>query len=333
MTNNSTTAICLSADNLVQSDALNAGIPAASHKVTAPSSAGSRETSILPPTHSGKETIPPSADFRKVTILPSTLSPHTSVSPDANPQQAASILRVVAYCRVSTEEDNQHNSYTSQIKYYTDYIRSQPGWSIVGIFAEEGLSGTSTKNRKQFNRLLRKCRRHEIDIVLCKSISRFARNTVDCLELIRELKTLGIAVIFEKENLNTLSIPSEFLISLYASFAQAESESINRNITWEIEKKFRRGEFPYHFKWMISYRLEPTGTVQIEVSEAAIVHEIYMHFADGMSMGAIANLLTSRGIPRRCGSAVWERKNVKKSSVTKSTQDLRFYRKPIQPIV
>lgn len=221
-------------------------------------------------------------------------------------------IRVAAYCRVSTEEDSQHNSYTSQIEYYTQYISSHSGWICAGIFADEGLSGTQTKNRKQFNRLLRKCRRHEIDIILCKSISRFARNTVDCLELIRELKSLGIAVIFEKENLNTLSIPSEFLISLYASFAQAESESISHNITWGIEKKFRRGEFPYHLKWMTGYYLKDDGSVGIDEAEAKLVREIYTLFAGGMSMGSIANLLTSRNIQRRCGSTIWGRRNIEK---------------------
>ena len=127
-------------------------------------------------------------------------------------------VHVAAYCRVSSEDDHQHNSYAAQIEHYTHYISSHPGWICVGIFADEGLSGTQTSKRKEFNRLMRFCRRGEIDIILCKSISRFARNTVDCLTYIRELKLLGIAVIFEKENLNTLSLPTESLLSLHASF-------------------------------------------------------------------------------------------------------------------
>ena len=253
---------------------------------------------------------------RTVRIIPASDTFHINQTPfsgnDESGKSTSHPTRVAAYCRVSTEEDSQLNSYNSQIEYYTQYISSHPDWICAGIFADEGLSGTQTKNRKQFNRLLRKCRRHEINIILCKSISRFARNTVDCLELIRELKSLGIAVIFEKENLNTFSIPSEFLISLYASFAQAESESISRNITWGIEKKFRRGEFPYHLKWMTGYYLKADGTVGIDETEAALVREIYTLFASGMSMGKIATLLTSRNIPRRCGSTVWGRRNVEK---------------------
>ena len=258
----------------------------------------------------------PADSQRTVRIIPANdtilLNQQIFSDNDESTDSSSQPIRVAAYCRVSTEEDSQHNSYTSQIEYYTQYIFSHPGWICVGIFADEGLSGTQTKNRKQFNYLLRKCRHHEIDIILCKSISRFARNTVDCLELIRELKSLGIAIIFEKENLNTLSIPSEFLISLYASFAQAESESISRNITWGIEKKFRRGEFPYHLKWMTGYYLKDDGTVGINETEAATVREIYTLFANGTSMGAIANLLTYRKVPRRCGSTVWGRRNVEK---------------------
>lgn len=141
------------------------------------------------------------------------------------------ITKVAAYCRVSTEQENQQNSYATQISYYTDYITRNPDWQLVGIYADEGISGTRTKNRTQFNRMIRAARRKKIDLILCKSISRFARNTVDCLDYVRELKALGVTVIFEKENINTSSMSSEFAISLYASFAQAESESISKNVT------------------------------------------------------------------------------------------------------
>lgn len=148
-------------------------------------------------------------------------------------------IRVAAYCRVSTDQEEQQNSYQVQIDYYTDLINSNPEWTMAGIFADEGISGTQTKHRKEFNKMIRKCRQKKIDLVLCKSISRFARNTVDCLEHIRELKLLGIGVIFEKENINTMTMNSEFIISLYGSFAQAESESISKNVTWGVEKSFR----------------------------------------------------------------------------------------------
>ena len=157
-------------------------------------------------------------------------------------------LRVAAYCRVSTGDAEQLNSFETQIAYYTDYIGSKPEWTMVGIFADEGISGTQIDKRVQFNKMIHQCRRGKIDLILCKSISRFARNTVDCLDYVRELKRLGVAVHFEKENINTLSVSSEFAITLYASFAQAESESMSRNIIWGIEKSFREGRVRYQMR-------------------------------------------------------------------------------------
>ena len=127
------------------------------------------------------------------------------------------ITKVAAYCRVSTEQENQQNSYATQISYYTDYITRNPDWQLVGIYADEGISGTRTKNRTQFNKMIRAARRKKIDLILCKSISRFARNTVDCLDYVRELKALGVTVIFEKENINTSSMSSEFAILVLIS--------------------------------------------------------------------------------------------------------------------
>ena len=164
-------------------------------------------------------------------------------------------LRVAAYCRVSTNEKEQQNSYENQIAYYTDFIASNESWYLVGIFADKGLSGTMTKNLTSFNKMIRMCKKGLIDLILCKSISRFARNTVDCLNYVRELKSLGISVYFEKENINTGNINSEFMITLYAAFAQAESESISKNITWGIENSFKKGKFYYNFSCVLGYRL------------------------------------------------------------------------------
>ena len=219
-------------------------------------------------------------------------------------------LRVAAYCRVSTDEDNQQNSYKTQIAYYSSYIVANPDWELVSIFADEGLSGTLTKNRTQFNRMIRLCRKGKVDIVLCKSISRFARNTVDCLEYVRELKALGIAVIFEKENINTMSVNSEFTISLYASFAQAESESISKNITWGIEKAYREGNVIYRLDNTLGYRKGEDGRPKIVEEEAVHIREIFKMFSEGHSMGEIANTMTEKGVVRRCGSSNWSRKNV-----------------------
>ena len=151
-------------------------------------------------------------------------------------------LNVAAYCRVSSESDEQQNSYQVQIEYYTNYILSNPEWNLVDIFADEGISGTQTKNRTEFNRMIRMCKKKKIDLILCKSTSRFSRNTVDCLDYVRLLKSLGIGVIFEKENINTLMAQSEFILSLYSSFAQAESESISKNITLGNQMAFKEGK-------------------------------------------------------------------------------------------
>ena len=123
-------------------------------------------------------------------------------------------LNIAAYCRVSSESDEQQNGYQVQIEYYTNYILSNPEWNLVDIFADEGISGTQTKNRTEFNRMIRMCKKKKIDLILCKSTSRFSRNTVDCLDNVRLLKSLGIGVIFEKENINTLTAQSEFILAL-----------------------------------------------------------------------------------------------------------------------
>ena len=173
---------------------------------------------------------------------------------EANGKNKYQQLRVAAYCRVSTAQEEQLNSYQVQIDYYTDCICKNKNWQLAGIFADEGISGTQTKNRTEFNRMIRLCKKKKIVLVLCKSISRFARNTVDCLEYVRQLKELGIGVIFEKENINTLTMTSEFMITLYGSFAQAESESISKNVTWGMEKRFREGKVVYNYKRLLGYK-------------------------------------------------------------------------------
>ncbi len=223
---------------------------------------------------------------------------------------SGALVRVAAYCRVSTEEENQQNSYATQISYYTDYINSNPNWKMVGIFADEGISGTRTKNRTQFNKMITMARRHRIDLILCKSISRFARNTVDCLDFVRELKSLGVTVIFEKENINTSSMTSEFAISLYASFAQAESESISKNVTWGIEKSFREGKVRYQLGNMLGYRMGDDGKPYIVESEAEIVRKIFRMYADGYTSQEIADELVKNGDKRRDGTTNWTRNHV-----------------------
>lgn len=219
-------------------------------------------------------------------------------------------IRVAAYCRVSTDNENQLNSYQTQISYYTELINSNPEWELVGIFADEGLSGTQLAHRTEMNKLLVLARKNKVDLILCKSISRFARNTVDLLDTVRELKSIGVGVKFEKENIDTMNVNSEFIISLYASFAQAESESISKNVLWGIQKRFSEGNVRYNLTNTLGYRMGEDGVPVIVEEEAEVVREIFSSFAEGISMMEIAKSLTDRHIPRRNGETTWHRGNV-----------------------
>lgn len=200
-------------------------------------------------------------------------------------------LRVAAYCRVSTEQEEQQNSFAVQVAYYTDLINKKKEWTLAGIFADEGISGTQTKKRTEFNRMIRMCKKKKIDLIITKSISRFSRNTVDCLQYIRQLKELGIGVIFEKENINTLTMTSEFMIALYGSFAQAESESISKNILWGKEKAYREGKVPFQYKKLLGYRKGADGKPEIVPEEAETVRSIFNLYLDGYTLLNIAQIL------------------------------------------
>lgn len=214
-------------------------------------------------------------------------------------------LRVAAYCRVSTEQEEQQNSFAVQVAYYTDLINKKKEWTLAGIFADEGISGTQTKKRTEFNRMIRMCQKKKIDLIITKSISRFSRNTVDCLQYIRQLKELGIGVIFEKENINTLTMTSEFMIALYGSFAQAESESISKNILWGKEKAYREGKVNFQYKHLLGYKKGADGKPEIVPEEAETVRLIYTLFLDGYSMSRIKKLLENKGILTSQGNKVW----------------------------
>lgn len=172
---------------------------------------------------------------RKVTVLPAILQAGGTAVPRRQ-------LRVAAYCRVSTNDEEQLTSYEAQKNYYTDKIMTNPQWSLTGIFADEGISGLNAKKRLQFLKMIRLCRKQKIDLILTKSISRFARNTVDCLNYVRILKGLNIGVIFEKENINTLTSENEILITMLGGFTQAESESISQNVKWGRRQAMKEGK-------------------------------------------------------------------------------------------
>jgi len=199
--------------------------------------------------------------------------------------------RVAAYCRVSTDSEEQINSYTAQKAYYSQKIEETPDWEMAGLFADEGITGTSMKKRKEFN--------------LTKSLSRFARNTVDCLEIVRMLKARGIGVIFEKENINTLTVSSEFLITLFSGFAQAESESLSTNVGLGIRMAMKDGKVNFHYNTMLGYRKGEDGKPEIVPEEAQVIRRIYQRYLDGCSEGQIAKELDREGTPTAKGVKAW----------------------------
>lgn len=219
-------------------------------------------------------------------------------------------LRVAAYCRVSTDDEDQLNSYKAQIDYYTQKINDTDGWTLSGIFPDEGITGTSMKKRDKFNKMIALCRKGKIDMILCKSISRFARNTVDCLDTVRELKSLGIPVFFEKENINTMLQQSEFIITLYSGFAQAESESISANVRWGKRKSMQDGKVIFRYDKLLGYRKGEDGKPEVVPEEAATIHRIYKSYLAGYSLGRIIDELVADGVPTALGVQGWSRQIV-----------------------
>lgn len=205
--------------------------------------------------------------------------------------------RVAAYCRVSTDSEEQLNSYEAQKSYYTQKIADSPDWEMAGIYADEGISGTSMKKRTEFKKMITACKRGRIDLIITKSLSRFARNTVDCLETVRLLKANGIGVYFEKENINTLTESSEFLITLFSGFAQAESESLSKNVAWGWRKSAEAGNVYFQYKRMLGYRKGTDGQPEIVPEKAKIIRRIYRRYLAGCSLGQIKQELEQDNIP------------------------------------
>lgn len=214
-------------------------------------------------------------------------------------------LRVAAYCRVSTDDEEQLTSYEAQQTYYTDKIMGNKDWTMAGIFADEGITGTSARKRPEFLKMIRQCKRKKIDIILTKSISRFARNTVDCLNYIRALRELGIAVIFEKENINTMESDSEILITMLGAFAQAESESISANVRWGKRQAMREGKAIIQYKRLYAYEKGEDGMPQIIPEQADVVRSIYDRYLTGASLRMLKDWLESEQIPNVAGGAEW----------------------------
>ncbi len=220
-------------------------------------------------------------------------------------------LRTAAYCRVSTDSDEQELSFEAQVSAYTDKIMRNPDWTLVDIFADEGISGTQAYKRKDFMRMMRMCRQGKIDQIITKSVSRFARNTVDCLEYIRELRSLGIPVIFEKEGLNTLHMSSEIYISMHSIFAQSESESLSGNVKWGKQKSAEKGNVYICYKKFLGLRKGADGNPEIVPEDAATVNYIYDSYLDGDSLEIIAHKLETKGIPSPTGKQKWSISTIK----------------------
>ena len=216
-------------------------------------------------------------------------------------------LRVAAYCRVSTDDEEQLTSYEAQKNYYTDKIMTNKEWTMAGIFADEGITGTSARKRPEFLRMIRQCKQGKIDVVLTKSISRFARNTVDCLNYVRALKELGIAVIFEKENMNTLEIDSEILITMLGAFAQSESESISANVRWGIRQAMKEGKATIQYKYLYGYRKGDDSKPEIIPDQAEVVRKIYDLFLSGTPVRGIQEYLNANSVPNINGEPKWAR--------------------------
>lgn len=237
---------------------------------------------------------------KRVRTIPATIQPLNVYSTEYL------LKRVAAYCRVSTKQEEQLNSYETQVRYYTDRINREPGWKLAGIYADKGITGTSMKKRDEFNKLIRQCKRGKVDMIIVKSISRFARNTLDCLKITRMLRELKVDVYFEEQNLHSIDPSSEFYISIYGSVAQSESENISHNVAWGKARSAKDGNVFFAYKSFLGYRRGADGKPEIDPEQATTVRRIYDRFLAGDSLQQIANGLTADGIPTPMGRTVWQ---------------------------
>lgn len=237
----------------------------------------------------------------KVTVIPATRDFHTGIAKNSMRKR-----RVAAYARVSTNSEEQVTSYEAQVDYYTKYIQGRADWEFVKVYTDEGISGTNTKHRDGFNEMIEDALAGKIDLIITKSVSRFARNTVDSLITVRKLKEKGIEVYFEKENIYTLDSKGELLITIMSSLAQEESRSISENITWGKRKFFADGKVYLPYKNFLGYEKGEDGLPKIVPNEADIIRLIYSMFLEGKTTYAIAAALTESGIPTPRRKEIWK---------------------------
>ena len=223
----------------------------------------------------------------------SVIEPQTSILVDKEKYHQK---RVAAYCRVSTDSEEQLTSYQNQMRVYTEMIAANKEWEFAGLYADEGISGTRADKRPEFQRMIRDCQNGKIDYIITKSVSRFARNTVECLEYVRSLKAQGIGIFFEEQNIDTLKNESELYLVIYAGFAQSESESISKHITWTYRKNFEDGKVSFQYKNFLGYRKGADSQPEVVPEEAAIVERIYEMFLAGQPVKVIAQTLQAEKI-------------------------------------
>ena len=242
---------------------------------------------------------------KTITVIPPTRNLFTTTTIIDPPRR-----KVAGYARVSTDSDEQFTSYAAQVDYYTNFIKSKSDWDFVRVYTDEGISGTSTAHRDGFNEMIADALVGKIDLIVTKSVSRFARNTVDSLTTIRNLKEHGVECFFEKENIWTFDSKGELLITIMSSLAQEESRSISENVTWGQRKRFADGKVTMHYANFLGYEKGPNGQPIVNKEQAQIVHRIYTAFLDGKTPGGISKMLESEGIPAPAGGKTWHPKTI-----------------------
>ena len=244
---------------------------------------------------------------RNITVIPARKRVGNTAAAEQRPK-----LKVAAYCRVSTDSEEQASSYEVQVAHYTQFIQKNPEWELAGIYADDGITGTNTKKREEFNRMIQDCMDGNIDMIITKSISRFARNTLDCLKYIRELKEKNIPVFFEKENINTMDSKGEVLLTIMASLAQQESQSLSQNIKLGLQYRFQNGEVRVNHSRFLGYTKDEEGNLIIEPAEAEVVKRIYREYLEGASLLQIGRGLEADGILTGAGKTKWRPETLKK---------------------
>ena len=242
---------------------------------------------------------------KAITVIPATKDKFTAL-----PTASIKKRKVAAYARVSTDSDEQFTSYEAQIDYYTQYIKKRDDWEFVKVYTDEGISGTNTKRREGFNEMVADALAGKIDLIVTKSVSRFARNTVDSLVTVRKLKEHHVEVFFEKENIYTFDSKGELLITIMSSLAQEESRSISENVTWGQRKRFADGKVTMPFKHFLGYDRGEGGVPVINEKEAEVVRMIYRLFLQGKTAAGICKHLMEQGIPTPAGKTKWSQSTV-----------------------